>query len=75
MQITYIPNRGVLLRYPALQEVTRSRIGIPASASAKVAALMHADLVPEKMETAPVTDIQELKEAMRNNNLPYSGPL
>lgn len=40
------PRRGVLLRNPALQEVTRSRMGIPASAKAKVAALMHADLVP-----------------------------
>lgn len=40
------PRRAVLLRYPALQEVTRSRIGIPASARAKVAALIHADLVP-----------------------------
>jgi hypothetical protein len=38
----------VLLRYPALQEVTRSRIGIPASARAKVAAFIHADLVPTK---------------------------
>lgn len=42
----FVPSRGVLLRYPALQEVTISRMGIPASASAKVAALMHADLVP-----------------------------
>jgi hypothetical protein len=41
-----LPSRGVLLRYPALQEVTRSHIGIPASARAKVAALIHADLVP-----------------------------
>ena len=41
-----LPSRGVLLRYPALQEVTISRMGIPASASAKVAALIHADLVP-----------------------------
>lgn len=41
-----LPSRGVLLRYPALQEVTRSRIGIPASARARVAALIHADLVP-----------------------------
>ena len=36
----------MLLRYPELHEVTRSRIGIPASARAKVAALIHADLVP-----------------------------
>lgn len=43
---TGLPSSGVLLRYPALHEVTRSRIGIPASARAKVAALMHADLVP-----------------------------
>ena len=42
----YLPSRGVLLRYPALQEVTRSRIGIPASARANVAAFMQADLVP-----------------------------
>lgn len=41
-----LPSRGVLLRNPALQEVTRSRIGIPASARANVAAFMHADLVP-----------------------------
>lgn len=41
-----IPSRAVLLRYPELQEVTRSRIGIPASARASVAALIHADLVP-----------------------------
>ena len=41
-----IPSKGVEHRYPALQEVTMSRIGIPASASASVAALMHADLVP-----------------------------
>ena len=31
---------------PQLNEVTRSRIGIPASARAKVAALIHAELVP-----------------------------
>lgn len=43
-----LPSRGVLLRYPELHEVTRSRNGIPASARAKVAALIHADLVPEK---------------------------
>lgn len=36
----------MLLRYPALQEVTRSHIGIPASARAKVAAFIQADLVP-----------------------------
>lgn len=41
-----LPSKGVLLRYPALQDVTRSHIGIPASARARVAALMHADLVP-----------------------------
>ena len=40
------PSKAVLFRYPALQEVTRSRIGIPASARANVAAFMHADLVP-----------------------------
>lgn len=45
-EVKNIPRRGVLLRYPALQEVTRSRMGIPASARAKVAALIHADLVP-----------------------------
>lgn len=45
------PSRGVLLRYPALHEVTRSRIGIPASARAKVAAFMHADLVPAGNQT------------------------
>lgn len=38
----------MLLRYPALQDVTRSRIGIPASARAKVAAFIQADLVPIK---------------------------
>jgi hypothetical protein len=38
----------VVLRYPELHEVTRSRNGIPASARAKVAALIHADLVPAK---------------------------
>ena len=31
---------------PQLHEVTRSRIGIPASARAKVAALIQAELVP-----------------------------
>lgn len=45
---TTLPSRGVLLRYPALQDVTRSRIGMPASARANVAALMHADRVPEE---------------------------
>ena len=34
------------LRYPAAHETTRSRIGIPASASAIEAALIHAALVP-----------------------------
>lgn len=38
----------MLFRYPALHEVTRSRIGMPASARANVAAFMQADLVPEK---------------------------
>lgn len=37
----------MLFRYPELHEVTRSRIGIPASARANVAAFMQADLVPE----------------------------
>lgn len=41
-----VPSKGVVQRYPALQEVTMSRIGTPASASASVAALIHADLVP-----------------------------
>jgi hypothetical protein len=41
-----IPSKGVEHRYPALQDVTMSFIGIPASASASVAALMQADLVP-----------------------------
>ena len=41
-----LPSRGVLLRYPALQDVTRSHIGIPASARVNVAALIHADRVP-----------------------------
>lgn len=41
------PSKGVEERYPALQEVTISRIGIPASASAKVAALIQADRVPK----------------------------
>lgn len=46
-----LPSKGVEERYPALQDVTISHIGIPASASAKVAALMQADLVPkEKIE-------------------------
>ena len=45
-------------RYPALQEVTRSRIGIPASANANVAALMQADLVPkEKKQLERVNSI------------------
>jgi hypothetical protein len=46
-----LPSRGVVLRYPELHEVTRSRNGIPASARAKVAALIHADLVPAKKKT------------------------
>lgn len=37
-----------MFRYPALHEVTRSLIGIPASARANVAAFMQADLVPDK---------------------------
>lgn len=40
----------MLLRYPALHEVTTSCKGIPASARAKVAALIHADLVPAENE-------------------------
>lgn len=44
----YQPSKGVALRYPALQEAAISHIGIPASARASVAALMHADLVPAK---------------------------
>lgn len=38
----------MLFRYPELHEVTRSSIGIPASARANVAAFIQADLVPEK---------------------------
>jgi hypothetical protein len=44
--LSLLPSKGVEHRYPALQEVTMSRIGIPASARANVEALMHADLVP-----------------------------
>lgn len=46
-----LPSKGVLLRYPELQEVTRSRIGIPASARAKLAAFIHADRVPTELKT------------------------
>lgn len=46
IRLMTIPRRGVPLRYPALHEVTISCIGIPASASANVAALIHADRVP-----------------------------
>jgi hypothetical protein len=47
-----LPSKGVEHRYPALQEVTMSRIGIPTSARANVAALMHADLVPAIQDMA-----------------------
>jgi hypothetical protein len=40
-----IPSKGVEHRYPVLQDVTMSLIGIPASASASVAEMMHIDLV------------------------------
>jgi len=46
----------VVLRYPELHEVTRSRNGIPASARAKVAALIHADLVPAKKKKKKKND-------------------
>jgi hypothetical protein len=58
---TEIPNKGVEFRYPAAQETTRSRIGIPASASAMEAALIHAALVPAKSIRTPQKSIFFLK--------------
>lgn len=53
----------MLLRYPELQDVTKSRIGIAASARAKVAAFMQADLVPIKKS------VQQYKQINFINNI------
>jgi hypothetical protein len=47
--------------YPAAQETTRSRIGIPTSASAMEAALIHVALVPAKSIRTPQKSILFLK--------------
>jgi hypothetical protein len=84
--LSLLPSKGVEHRYPALQEVTMSRIGIPASARANVEALMHADLVPVIHDMALFThffigmplfqkkaDMSIIESTKYNNNKKESG--